>query len=128
MMNTETVAPGEPGRYSSQQYDTYAILSLCFSLGALLLLPLTLVPCCLLSWTCPLIFITGIVMGFISLRQITVSEGRLKGKEMALAGIIIGFVGVGITVFLVLLFILIEVIAHVSNEVSFSPCLFHLNG
>lgn len=128
MMNTERITPEESSHYQSQQYDTYAVLSLCFSLGALILLPLSLIPCCLLSWTSPLIFIAGIVMGFISLRQIDASEGRLKGKEMALAGIIIGFIGVGITIFLVLLILFIELIAHLTNEVSLSSGSFHLNG
>jgi hypothetical protein len=57
------------------------------------------------SFVCSLFFfvvgigsILAIVFGFISLGQITRSGGVLRGRKLAIAGLVIGFIGVGLLV------------------------------
>ncbi len=47
---------------------------------------------------CPFIFsLLAIILGFIARSEIINSEGRLTGAGLALAGIIIGFAGIALT-------------------------------
>jgi hypothetical protein len=50
--------------------------------------------------------IVAIVLGFLSLDQIKDAEGRIKGRGMAIAGIVLGYVGLGVTGLLVLAWVL----------------------
>jgi hypothetical protein len=40
--------------------------------------------------------IVGIVLGFLALEQIADAGGPIKGRGMAIAGIVLGYVGLGI--------------------------------
>jgi hypothetical protein len=55
---------------------------------------------------CGVGYIVGIVLGFIAMKQIDESGGTQQGRGLALAGVIIGFVAIGIGV-LVLIIVLI---------------------
>jgi hypothetical protein len=55
---------------------------------------------------CGVGYIVGIVLGFIAMKQIDESGGMQGGRGLALAGVIIGFVALGIGV-LVLIIVLI---------------------
>ncbi len=58
----------------------------------------------LVGWMfCGLGSVLAVIFGFISQSQIKASQGRQQGGGMAMAGIILGFVGIA---FLVLFFIL----------------------
>jgi uncharacterized membrane protein YdbT with pleckstrin-like domain len=50
--------------------------------------------------------IVGIVLGFIALEQIADAQGRVKGRGMAIAGIVLGYVGIGIVGALVLAWVI----------------------
>jgi len=52
------------------------------------------IPVCLLLWSWYYTFNTAIVFGFISKDKIKQSNGFEKGDGLALAGIILGFVGI----------------------------------
>lgn len=60
-----------------------------FGLGYLCLIPIALIP--LLGW------IAGVVTGHMGMRQLTESGGAERGREMALTGLISGYVGVGLS-------------------------------
>jgi hypothetical protein len=56
----------------------------------------------LFFWFCAIPGIVAIVLGHIALEQIDDSGGVKRGKGMAIAGIVLGWVGVGIVGVLVL--------------------------
>lgn len=93
--------PGQPGQPAPQAYgygvaqpagaqnEPLAIAALVSSIAGIVL------TCC---WIGILGSIAGLIMGFIARGKIRDSNGRLKGDGMALAGIIVG--GVGIVLFI----------------------------
>jgi len=86
-VSTAQAGADVPDRTVSTATSRKAIASLV--LGFLFLLP----PAAVLA----------IVLGYLSRRQIRRSNGRLKGDGMALAGLIMGYCGLGIAVLVVLL-------------------------
>ena len=80
--------PGAPGGYGQapQQTSPLAIVSLVLGIVG--------IPCC----TFFVLGIGAVVTGFLARKQIAESQGRLKGDGMALAGLIVGGVGVVIGV------------------------------
>jgi uncharacterized membrane protein len=64
-----------------------AIASLVCSVGGFVTL---LLPC-----------ILGVIFGFVSLNQLKRNGGREQGRGLAIAGVIVGFVGVAILIFYV---------------------------
>jgi len=76
--------PGAPGGYGQApaQPSPLAIVSLVLGIVGF--------PCC----TFFLLSIGAVVTGFLARKQIQESQGRLKGDGMALAGLILGGVGV----------------------------------
>jgi len=92
--------PGAPGGYGPQyypvaypgyappaKYNGMAIASLVCSVGGFVTL---LLPC-----------ILGVIFGFVSLNQLKRNGGREQGRGLAIAGVIVGFVGVAILIFYV---------------------------
>ncbi len=49
--------------------------------------------------------VVGLILGYQAKREIDESGGRITGRGLALAGIIIGWIGVAFTVLLIILFI-----------------------
>ncbi|HEX3027438.1 MAG TPA: DUF4190 domain-containing protein [Clostridia bacterium] len=86
-------APGYDPRYSYQdpylapKNDSFAIASLVLGITGVVT-----VFCCIGIIPC----ILAVIFGFISNNRIKKSGGALKGKGMAIAGLVLGFVGVGI--------------------------------
>ncbi len=56
----------------------------------------------LFFWCCEIPGIAAIVLGHIALEQIEKSGGMQRGRGMAIAGIVLGWVGIGIVGVLVL--------------------------
>lgn len=50
--------------------------------------------------------IVGIVLGFLALEQIADAGGRVKGRGMAIAGIVLGYVGLGIAAVVLLAWVI----------------------
>jgi Domain of unknown function (DUF4190) len=77
-------ASGSGGYYTQPTAGTngLAIASLACSIGGFVI--------------CGLGFIVGIVLGYIAKNQIDQSGGAQEGRGMAVAGIIIGWVGIGL--------------------------------
>jgi hypothetical protein len=60
--------------------------------------------------------IVGLVLGYVAKREIRGSGGRLEGSGMATAGIVLGWVCVGVTILL----IVIVIVAVISSGQSTS--------
>jgi hypothetical protein len=75
--------------------------------------------CSFFFWVYGLGAILGIVFGFIARGQIKRSNGTQRGDGMALAGIIIGFVGIAIAIVVI---ILVIAFAHSCNNQPGNYC------
>jgi hypothetical protein len=80
--------PGAPGGYGQAPAQTSPLAIVSLVLGILGL------PCCAFL----VLSIGAVVTGFLSRKQIEESQGRLKGSGMALAGLILGGVGIVVSV------------------------------
>jgi Domain of unknown function (DUF4190) len=58
------------------------------------------------GWFCGIGFIVGVVLGVIAKNQIDQSGGVQEGRGMAVAGIIIGAVGIGLGVLILIIAII----------------------
>jgi hypothetical protein len=58
------------------------------------------------GWFCGIGFIVGIVLGIIAKNQIDQSGGAQQGRGMAVAGIIIGAIGIGLGVIILIIAII----------------------
>jgi hypothetical protein len=74
--------PGAPYGYAQPSVSPLAITSLVLGIIG--------IPCCTLF----LLSIGAVVTGAIARKQITESQGRLKGSGMALAGLVLGIIGI----------------------------------
>ena len=50
--------------------------------------------------------VVGIVLGFLALEQVADGRGTVKGRGMAIAGIVLGYVGLGIAALVLLAWVL----------------------
>jgi hypothetical protein len=78
---------GRPGGYdyqSTPRTNGLAIASLACSIGGF--------------FVCGIGFILGVVFGYMAKNQIDASGGTQGGSGMALAGIIVGWIGIGLAV------------------------------
>lgn len=55
---------------------------------------------------CPITFIVGVILGHMSLNKIRMSNGQLEGDALAKAGIIIGYIGIGLMVIGIIVYVL----------------------
>ena len=78
---------------NSRNNSTYAILSLAFGLIAWLMAPL-------------LGAIVAVVCGHLARAEIRRSAGALEGDGMAVAGLILGYLQIALTIVLVIVFVL----------------------
>lgn len=74
---------------------------------------------------CPLLFsVLGVIFGYMARTRIRESAGRLQGDGIALAGIIIGWIGIGIVVaVVVLMLILLAVGAFETSSYSLNQLM-----
>lgn len=63
--------------------------------------------------------ILGIIFGHLALREIDRSNGMLQGRGMAQAGLILGYIAVGIGVLALLVFLVIAIVG--SGAAIFGP-------
>lgn len=82
--------------------------------------------CSLFFWLYGIGAVLGIVFGFIARSQIKRSGGVQQGRGMALAGIIIGFVGIAIGI--VLIIVLVVVINHCQHNGTCTTTTFNTGG
>ena len=54
----------------------------------------------------PITAILAIIFGYMALREVKRSGGQVDGHGMAIAGIVMGYIGIGLTVLLIALYIL----------------------
>jgi hypothetical protein len=97
--------PGMPGPlYLEPQTPPLATSSLVCGIIGLVFFPLVM-------------SIVAVICGHMALNQIAASQGRLRGQGMATAGLILGYIGIGITVLIVavVLVVLLTVGAHFSS-------------
>ncbi len=91
------MTPGEPGPlYMEPQNSVFAIVSLVSGIGGFFVLPM-------------LGQILGVIFGHLALNEIKNSNGRLKGRELAIAGLIISYIGVGLLALVILVVIIIAI-------------------
>lgn len=81
---------GQPPVYQEPRTNGYAIASLVLGI----------------VWVCFIGSILALIFGYMGLKQIDTSQGREGGRGMAIAGIVLGWVGVA---FLVIYLILLAV-------------------
>lgn len=64
--------------------------------------------------------ITGVVLGIVSLRRIAASEGRYDGRGMAIAGIVLGSIGIviGLAFFVYTTFINPEFVTDLLDQMT----------
>jgi Domain of unknown function (DUF4190) len=80
---------------------------------------------CSLVWLGGLGSILAVVFGFIARSQIRKSDGNVQGNGLAVAGIIIGFVGVAATVFFVIL--VVALVHHCDQTGNCTPNTYNYN-
>lgn len=67
---------------------------------------------------CPLMGILAVIFGYMGKKNIAQSGGRLGGDSFCLAGIILGFIQIGLVVFLVVIWAIIAAVATSSGAVA----------
>jgi hypothetical protein len=105
-------APGQPGGYgyqSTPKTNGLAIASLACSIGGFLV--------------CGIGFILGVVFGYMAKNQIDQSGGTQQGRGMAIAGIIVGWIGIAIAV---VALVVVIVIAAATDDNDNSMSLIRL--
>jgi hypothetical protein len=60
----------------------------------------------ILGFFCGIGFIVGLILGYSARNQIRASAGQQTGEGLATAAIVIGWIGVGLTVLAIVLFVL----------------------
>lgn len=58
----------------------------------------------------------GVIFGHLALREIAASEGRIEGRGLATAGLVVGYIGLGLTVLCVVGFVLLFIIIGIFNH------------
>ncbi len=97
-------APGPPGYVPvpHQQTDGMAVAALILGIAGF--------------FFCPLVGVLAVIFGYMGRRNIRESGGRLGGEGFCLAGIILGFIQIGIVVFFGIIWAIIAIIAATHSE------------
>jgi hypothetical protein len=85
MSDIQPVIVAPEGAVAAPQTSSKAIVSLIFGIAGFILLPL-------------IAGIVAVAVGYSAKKDIRASAGRLKGEDMATAGIILGWVNLGLSV------------------------------
>jgi uncharacterized membrane protein len=73
---------------------------------------------------CPLVLgVLAVIFGYMGRRRIAESNGMLEGDSFCTAGIILGFIQIGIVVFVGIIWAIIAIIAATSNASAMAPAL-----
>ena len=73
---------------------------------------------------CPLVFgVLAVVFGYIARGHIRESGGHMQGDSFATAGIILGFIQIGIVVLIALIWAIIAIIAATAHSQSMAPSI-----
>lgn len=72
--------------------------------------------------------ILGVVFGHMALNEIKRSDGRLEGHGLAMAGLIISYISLGLIVVGILLFVIIFIIVGVAASQGGTSGILHLLG
>jgi predicted acyltransferase len=60
--------------------------------------------CGIANFACYISWIPALILGYMARREIDQSGGTQTGREMAIAGIVLGYIGLGLTVLGLLFF------------------------
>jgi hypothetical protein len=74
----------------------------------------------------PVSGVLAVIFGYMGRRKITESNGALEGDSFCTAGIILGFVQIGIAVLLGIIWAIIAIIAATSSASAVAPALIAL--
>jgi len=80
----------------------------------------------LLGCILPVTGVLAVVFGYMGRRRIDESNGALEGDSFCTAGIILGFIQIGITVLIGIIWAIIAIIAATSNASAMAPALISL--
>jgi hypothetical protein len=73
---------------------------------------------------CPIVFgVLAVIFGYMGRGNIQKSGGVLEGDSFCTAGIILGFIQIGITLFFIILWVIIAIIAATSNASVLAPAI-----
>lgn len=73
---------------------------------------------------CPLVFgVLAVIFGYMGRGNIQKSGGVLEGDSFCTAGIILGFIQIGITLFFIILWVIIAIIAASSSASALAPAI-----
>lgn len=76
---------------------------------------------------CPLVLgVLAVIFGYMGRRRIAESNGVLEGDSFCTAGIILGFIQIGIMLLVGIIWAIIAIIAATSNASSMAPALISL--
>jgi hypothetical protein len=107
---TPPLPPGMPGPlYLEPPNSVLAIISMIAGIAGFVALPL-------------IGHIAAVICGHLALNEINNSQGRLGGKGFATAGLILGYIGLGLTALLIIFFIAVVAIVGVHvHSISTTP-------
>ena len=105
----------QPGAYpgyppATQQTSGMAIASLVLSLLGFVILPL-------------IGSILGVIFGHMALGEIKRSNGAVGGQGLAMAGLVIGYIGIGLALLGCAFFIIVILISAAQQPTSFLPIM-----
>lgn len=109
--------PGMPGMpppgyapLARRQTDGMAVAALIMGIGGFFI--------------CPLVFgVLAVIFGYMGRGNIQKSGGVLEGDSFCTAGIILGFIQIGITLFFIILWVIIAIIAASSSASALAPAI-----
>lgn len=112
----QAFAPGMPppppgyAPLARRQTDGMAVAALIMGIGGFFI--------------CPLVFgVLAVIFGYMGRSNIQKSGGVLEGDSFCTAGIILGFIQIGITLFFIILWVIIAIIAATSNASALAPAI-----
>ncbi len=109
--------PGMPGMpppgyapLARRQTDGMAVAALIMGIGGFFI--------------CPLVFgVMAVIFGYLGRGNIQKSGGVLEGDSFCTAGIILGFIQIGISLFFIILWVIIAIIAASSSASALAPAM-----
>jgi hypothetical protein len=73
---------------------------------------------------CPLVLgVLAVIFGYMGRRRIAESNGMLEGDSFCTVGIVLGFIQIGIVLFVGIIWAIIAIIAATSNAGAIAPAL-----
>jgi uncharacterized membrane protein len=74
----------------------------------------------------PILGVLAVIFGYIGRRSIAASNGTLEGDSFCIAGIVLGFVQIGIMVLIGIILAIIAIVAATTHSSDMAPALLSL--